>query len=358
MSIAIRGAGWVTPLGNQLEEVWNRLNAGERAEVTTTPATPVAASYIPVPTAPLNALTRAPRIRRSSVISLFSIGAAFAAMEQAGLTAGKLDDPARTAVIFAICSGGVHYTRRFYEKVAAEGASGASPLLFPETVYNAPASHLSSMLGIDGASYTIVGDGSVGLDALQFAEELLATTPELEQCIVVGSEECDWILWEGYRTWRLVASAPCVEYGSNRGMFLAEGASAVVVGRATGAAGEVTVKVATHSYEQQNDASAALQRALTALPNPAEATWVVGSGNGTWVDRAEASALDAAGVCNAPRFFPRCQLGDALGAAALTQVILGTLALQRKPSTQGCGPVLITTLGLNQRAGAAVMRQS
>ena len=66
---------------------------------------------------------------------------------------------ARTAVVFAITDGGVLYTRKFYEQIVKQGANSASPLLFPETVYNAPASHLAAQLGIDGASYTLVGDG-------------------------------------------------------------------------------------------------------------------------------------------------------------------------------------------------------
>lgn len=361
--IAIRGAGWVTPLGCGLDEVWQRLAAGERAEAVMAPPSPSgrAAAFIPVPLQQFNALARAPRIRRSSAISLFSLAAGFASMEQAGLPAGKLQDPTRTAVIFAICSGGVHYTRRFYEKVAAEGAQGASPLLFPETVYNAPASHLSAMLGIDGASYTVVGDGSVGLAALQFAEELLATDPELERCIVVGSEECDWILWEGYRTWRLLASEPCVELNSNKGMLLAEGAGALVVGRATQAAGEITLKVATHSYETQPQAAAALGRALAGLPGAAEAALVIGSANGTWIDRAETVGLEAAHAV-APRYAPKCLLGDALGAGALEQVIFGALALQKgiAPGPDGAplaagGSVLVTSIGLNQQVGGAVM---
>ena len=69
---------------------------------------------------------------------------------------------ARLAVIFAVASGSVVYTRRFYEQVTKQGAKAASPMLFPETVYNAPASHLAALLGIDGATYTLVGDNSVG----------------------------------------------------------------------------------------------------------------------------------------------------------------------------------------------------
>jgi 3-oxoacyl-(acyl-carrier-protein) synthase len=55
------------------------------------------------------------------------------------------------------------------------GASAASPLLFPETVFNAPASHLAAILGITGASYTLVGDGAVGVLALRMAEDLMAS---------------------------------------------------------------------------------------------------------------------------------------------------------------------------------------
>ena len=71
-------------------------------------------------------------------------------------------------MVFAICSGGVNYTRRFYHEIVTQGANGASPLLFPETVYNAAASHLAALLGLNGQSYTLVGDSSVGLGGGSF----------------------------------------------------------------------------------------------------------------------------------------------------------------------------------------------
>ncbi|MEI6736711.1 MAG: GNAT family N-acetyltransferase [Actinomycetes bacterium] len=80
----------------------------------------------------------------------------------------------RLAIVFGVSSGGVQYTRRFYEQIVKQGANAASPLLFPETVYNAPASHLAAMLGVDGATYTLVGDGTVGLQALEFGAQLIA----------------------------------------------------------------------------------------------------------------------------------------------------------------------------------------
>ena len=42
-----------------------------------------------------------------------------------------------------------------------------------------------------GSSYTLVGDGSVGISALKFAEQLLDSAA-IDRCIVAGGEETDW----------------------------------------------------------------------------------------------------------------------------------------------------------------------
>jgi hypothetical protein len=92
-----------------------------------------------------------------------------------GNSGWKLDEinAKRLALIFAISNGGVIYTKRFYHDIVESGARTASPLLFPETVFNAPASHLAAILGITGASYTLVGDAAVGILALKMAEDLI-----------------------------------------------------------------------------------------------------------------------------------------------------------------------------------------
>jgi 3-oxoacyl-(acyl-carrier-protein) synthase len=61
-------------------------------------------------------------------------------------------------------------------------------MLFPETVFNAPASHLAAILGISGASYTVVGDGAVGILALKLAEDLIASS-DLDACLVVAARK-------------------------------------------------------------------------------------------------------------------------------------------------------------------------
>ena len=326
-NIGISGMGWVTPLGTDLQEVWTQVRDGVRPEVKTltNPETGHLHRFIPTPANAVAHLSRNPRLRRSSTISMLAVTAGLAALENAGSTVA----PDRTAVVFAIGDGGVLYTRKFHEQIVKQGANAASPMLFPETVYNAPASHLAALLGIDGASYTLVGDSSIGLTALHFATELLETSDDLEQVIVVGAEECDWILCEAYATWKL-ASIP-----------LAEGAAAVVLKR------DARWKLRTHpgaSFARQREASTALASVLTHFAD-AKIERVISSANGTFIDRAEASAL-AAYFPNIPTIALKKSLGESPGASALQQIIAATITGE---------PVLVSVIGFNQQANAAVV---
>ena len=338
MSAHIAGIGWVTPLGADLQLVWERMSRGDLPEMKTVanPETGRLHSYIPVPPKLVESLGRNSRLRRSSAISYFAVAAGLAALENAGLAMTR-EMAARTALVFAMTDGGVLYTRRFYEQIVKQGANAASPLLFPETVYNAPASHLAAQLGIDGASYTLVGDASVGISALHFGEQLLATQL-IDQVVVVGAEECDWVLCEAYRDWRLARTA------------LAEGAGAIVLARA----GKWTVR--THAGEpffRQRDAAAALERVLGSLAAHDRVDLAVCSANGTFIEAAEDRALRRF-FPEVPRIFPKRSFGEAPGASALLQIITALLATDQRQLQR----VLVPVVGFNQHATAAFVERS
>src|SRR6266403_1127536 len=232
MSLAIAGMGWVTPLGSDVDSVWERLLDGHEASPTTISEKfgDRAYSVFRVPESAMEGFAH-PRLRRASVISRFAAAAGLDALRAAGVTIDSQNSE-RTALIFAISNGGVIYTKRFYRDVVDAGAQSASPLLFPETVFNAPASHLAAILGITGASYTLVGDGAVGILALKMAEDLMASDT-LDYCLVVGAEEADWLLCDAYHKWRLLRSSSPIEPFQQppRGMILSEGAGAVLLAR-------------------------------------------------------------------------------------------------------------------------------
>jgi 3-oxoacyl-(acyl-carrier-protein) synthase len=300
MKATLAGLGWITPLGSDLDGVFTALRAGTVAETkpVQNPETGRIFPSRPVPPKLVEHLARQPRLRRSSPISYFAVAAAQAALADAGLTAGP-----RTALVFAVSDGGVIYTRRFYDQIVKQGANAASPLLFPETVYNAPASHLAAALGVDGASYTLVGDNSVGLGALHFAAQLLALG-QCDHAVVVGCEEIDWILCEAFHDWRLAPAS------------LSEGAGAVVLAREGGLPIETAPGI---PFTRRRERAAALGQAIGAL----------------------------CADLTIPSLAP--QLGEAPGASALWQVVHGALCVRKgvAPST------LVTVAGFNQQAAAA-----
>ncbi len=74
----------------------------------------------------------------------------------------------------------------------------ASPLVFPETVFNAPASHLAASLGTTANNYTLVGDPGTFLQGLALAADWLLAG-RVDGCLVVGAEEIDWLTSDAYR---------------------------------------------------------------------------------------------------------------------------------------------------------------
>ena len=333
MSLGIAGMGWVTPLGSGVEAVWQRLLAGDEPAAETVSSAVNARTYqaYRVPASATASAPAHPRLRRSSAISRFAVVAGLAALEDAQL---KLDAATaeRTAVIFAVSNGGVVYTKRFYHEVVESGAQAASPLLFPETVFNAPASHLAAILGITGASYTLVGDGAVGLLAIQMAEDLMQN-PAIDRCLVVGAEEADWLLCDAYRRWRLLrTSSPAEPFAAHpRGMVLSEGAGAVLVDR-SGAVRLEKVHPGCN-FRRQDEAAHCVSATFAALA-PREDDVVIASANGTFIDNAERAAI-LEHARTARVYTPKPALGEGVGAGSIWQVICAAQALK----TQQLPPV-------------------
>src|SRR6266487_1795669 len=327
MSLAIAGMGWVTPLGNGVDSVWERLLQGHEASATTIsePFSEQAYSAFRVPESAMAGFSY-PRLRRASVISRFAAAAGLEALRAAGVELNS-QNAERTALIFAISNGGVIYTKRFYRDIVNTGAESASPLLFPETVFNAPASHLAAILGITGVTYTLVGDGAVGLAAVKMAQELMESEP-LDYCLVVGTEEIDWLLCDAYRRWRLLRVAPPIEpYGKqNRGMILSEGAGAILLARD----GRILIECAHPGgyFSRRAEAEKLLKHILCDL-GQTEIDFVISSANGTFIDAAESHALQRL-LPNALVYTVKPALGESVGAAGLWQVILAAEALRTR----------------------------
>jgi 3-oxoacyl-(acyl-carrier-protein) synthase len=336
MSLHVAGMGWVTPLGSGIEAVWKRLLQGDEAEASEVTGPFENKSYCAfrVPPEAVAGLPAHPRLRRADAISRFAVAAGLAALDDARSTIGKIDMD-RTALIFAVSNGGVSYTKRFYHDVVKTGASSASPLLFPETVFNAPASHLAAVLGLTGASYTLVGDGAVGILAMQMAEDLMAAST-IDYCLVVGAEEADWVLCDAYHKWRLTRTAPPIEpFGkTSRGAILSEGAGAIVFGRE----GPIAIEKIHPggNFSGRADATRWAKEILAELVNDTPGV-IISSANGTFIDDSERAAISR-GAPRAIVYTPKPALGESVGASGMWQVMIGALAAR----TSQLPPVLHT----------------
>lgn len=368
MSVRIAGMGWVTPLGSDVTEVWDRLIKKDRPQTEEIRDSLGKQSYpvYRVPQTALKDLSPHPRLRRASAISRFAAAAGLAALHQAGLTTSE-NLSRRFALVLGVANGGVIYTKRFYDDIVKTGAEAASPLLFPETVFNAAASHLAAIIGLSGTTYTLVGDGSVGLSAIKMGEDLM-DDQELDYCLVVAAEEADWLLCDAYQKWRLLRARPPLElFGRHhKGTILSEGAGAVLLNR-TGPIGIAATSAGT-SFAKRKDAAAALAKTLVQVSTPANAI-IVGSANGTFIDPAETEAM-AQAVPGGVLYSPKEALGEGVAASGLWQLIVAAQALltgklpapqyssrpranpERPIELADCRQITVLSCGLNQQVGA------
>ncbi|MCU0789318.1 MAG: hypothetical protein MUC91_14250 [Verrucomicrobia bacterium] len=191
--MAVTGWGAVSPAG------WSAAALGEAC--TRQRPCPITSMDSPWNSGPLQvrtlpppadrpAFAAHPRLRRSSAISLH---AAAAALEAIGPRLSDFQSgQRRLGIVFTAMTGCVTYSRRFYHEVLKDPAT-ASPILFPETVFNAPASHLATYLNTDAINYTLIGDAGGFLQALGVATEWLIEE-QVDACVVVGAEELDWLV--------------------------------------------------------------------------------------------------------------------------------------------------------------------
>lgn len=348
MSLSIAGMSWVTPLGSDVDDVWQRLLAGETAPIEVLENEQNGAHYL-VRRVPANTPFPAhPRLRRASAISRFAAAAGLAALARVKPV------PSRIALVFAVSNGGVIYTRRFYSEIVTSGAQAASPLLFPETVFNAPASHLAAILGVDGASYTVVGDGAVGVLALKLAEDLLASD-DLDFCLVVGAEEIDPLVCEAYRQWRFLRNPAKPDAG--RGMIMSEGAGALLLERSNDREIEIEQIIPGANFFRRSEVLARLEGVIAQLKNGIG--FSIGSANGTFIDRAERVAL----ANQLPVYSPKIAMGESVGASVLWQLIAAAQALKTGTLPGGLelpsnSRALVLACGLNQQTGGLTLRQS
>lgn len=272
-----------------------------------------------------------PRLRRSSVISQHTVGAAVEALgaDCARVQNGEL----RVGIVICLMAGCVTYSRRFYEEVLKD-PSVASPLLFPETVFNAPGSHLAAYLNSRAPNYTLVGDDACFLQGLAVAADWL-TSGKVDGCVVLGVEESDW----------LVADALC-HFPGHPSQGAGAGALYLRSEPPASIAGELAAITEVIPFATEQSRAEAITRARAQLPASNSNELLCLSTRNPAMEDAETHAWrDWSGKRTAVKQI----FGQAFTASAAWQCIAACDALSRNEFAAAN----VSVVGANQNAAAA-----
>jgi hypothetical protein len=245
-----------------------------------------------------------PRLRRSSAVTHYAASAVLEAV--AGWRAGATAQNQRLGVVACLQSGCVQYSGRFYDETLKNPAT-ASPLVFPETVFAAPASHVAALLENVVLAYSLVGDPSAFLQGVALGAEWLGEN-RVDACLIIGAEETSWITAEALRL-------------LDRRAIVAAGAGALCLCRERGLAGGVELAAITdaHTFTAAEPRARSAQAMRRQLDQGGSAGLLVdGTGDSPRTDAAE---LGAWSDWTGARLSPRRILGEGLMAAAAWQCV-------------------------------------
>jgi len=362
--IFVTGLGAVSPAGWSVAALRETLDRGKPLPVQSLARPgwekPLQARLVPNPPARPEFLSH-PRLRRTSPITHYTAAVALEAM--AGLRSRYDAESYCLGLIVCLQTGCVQYTCRFFEE-ALKNPATASPLVFPETVYAAPTSHVAALLGNVTLAASLVGDPSVFLQGVLLGAQWLEEN-RVDASLVIGAEETNWITADAL--WHL-----------DRRAIISAGAGALCLLREPELSNGVELAAITdaHTYSTQKNrtqAAAAMRvqlrdpgapascRPVASRPNEQVAGQMPafpevvellcdGIGSSPRTDAAEVAAWrDWPG----PRVSPKRILGEGLMAAAVWQCVAACDAV----ASGRFAAANVSLVGSNQQAmGARFVR--
>ena len=172
--------------------------------------------------------------RRMGRISRMAVAASIEAVNDSDLILDTLDRE-RIAVIMGTAYGSSSHVEEFYLSLLENGPRGAQPFLFPETVPNAPASHIAMFHGITGPNTTFCQNEISAENAILYARGLLLQNI-VDVVLVGGADELSPVLFMCYDALgalnriKVEADQP-VKPKPGRGLVLGEGAGILIMER-------------------------------------------------------------------------------------------------------------------------------
>ncbi len=287
-------------------------------------------AHRPVDTAALRAaMPKHPRLRRASNVSKFSVTAAHEAIGAERLEKLRKRE-LNIGIILTFLNGCVNYSNRFFDEVLSD-PSLASPMIFPETVFNAPASHIAAYLECDGPVYTLIGDSATWFSALDLAGEWIADG-HVDGCLILCAEETDWLTLEALNLY-------------SRELIATEGAAAIYV-EANPSRIAISSLNGPFGYTDSEERRSAINLAFAAVKDQ---SGILIDGLSS-VRKMDLDEKNATASWSGPRLSPAAILGEGMGIRCGFQTIAAIESLRN-----GNDSATILASGGNQHAFSATL---
>jgi 3-oxoacyl-[acyl-carrier-protein] synthase II len=349
----ITGLGALTAAGTDLASLWDAFVQGRDC---TTSEEGARVARVEVAASDFLAPKERKRVDR---LGVFSIIAARLGLQDAGI---ELDDENRTRIgtILGTGVGPMESMVEFAVPVVQEGASGANPALFPNTVYNAAAGQVAIKVGTTGPTSTVTAGHAAGASALVYGFDL-TTADHADAIVSLGADALTDTVIAAYKELGVLSDgAPSTD---GQGFALGEAGVAMVVERlghakARGARlyGELLgygITSDARGVGRIDPEGEGLERAMRAAleraglePTAIVAVWASRCGLGV-ADEAEAKAIERVLGSETPVIAPKLLLGEPMGAGALLNLALalkGWSVGDEEHSPRG--PILVNGMSL------------
>jgi 3-oxoacyl-[acyl-carrier-protein] synthase II len=363
----VTGLGATTPLGGDVDSLWNGLVAGRSGvrriddllsssaqQLPTTIAAPMAVS--PAEVLPRVQARRMDRCQQAAMV----------AAREAWADAGRPDvDPARLAVVIGTGVGGVSTLLDQDDVLEEQGPKRVSPLAVPMLMPNGPAAWVSLEYGARAGVYTPVSACASGAEALAFGARLIRSG-EADVVIAGGAEAAIAPLTiAGFAQARTLSTRNDEPARASRpfdidrdGFVLGEGAGVMILERAEFAAARrarvhgrlagAGITADAHHITGPDPTGAGQIRAMrTAIVDaglrPGDVDHVNCHATSTVVgDVAEAAAIRQAVGEDVVLTAPKSSIGHLVGAAGAVEGIIALLSVRKG--------VIPPTLNLDHKA--------
>ena len=345
--VAITGIGALTTAGTDLDALWEAYSSGRD---TTSSENGARVGRVDFSAGDFLSPKERKRVDR---LGLFSIISTQLALKDAGVTVDD-DNRERIGVILGTGVGPMESMEQFAAGVIEEGASGANPAVFPNTVYNAAGGQVAIKVGLLGSATTVTAGHGAGACSLSYGFDL-TSRDHADAIICLGADALTDTVLEGYRQLGVLG---------DDGLALAEGGVALLVERMGKAkARDARIYGEVLGYGVTSDArgvgridpdGGGIERAMRIAlersgvePGQVAAVWMAKTGLAA-ADGAEDAAVARVFGEDIPRMAPKLKLGEPMGAGPSLNAALAMKGWQEGDEEKSPrGPVVVngTSLG-------------